>query len=328
MAISFDGKTIRSTGKTDRRESPTSIVSACVADAGLTLAGLKADGKSNEIPAARELISLLEVEGCMIAADAMRCQKETAGLIVEKKADCLLNAKDNQPRLKKDIEESVGDDALRNAMDVFRTLEKNGGRLETRAGFVTHEAEWLAGAGWKNLSCAGAMRRQFERKGQTSDERHCYISSRKLAAEELLRRVRLEWSVESMHWLLDAHFGEDFCRVEDENARQALNVARKIATGYSIRMSELIRKEHNVSTLMYHIVCPAKYRRVVISEEVDKKHEVEKKLWGGEFWTRGYYIGMVGEHGSEQVIREYVRKQGRNMENYQKLHEGQLDLFP
>jgi len=229
MTISFDGKTIRSTGRMDRYESPMHIVSAHVADAGLTLAGLKADGKSNEIPAVRELISLLEVEGCMIVADAMHCQKETAELIVEKKADYLLNAKDNQPTLKKDIEEYVGDDALRNAMDVFRTFEKNGGRLETRAGFVTHEVGWLAGAGWKNLSCVGAIRRQFECKGQTSDEWHCYISSRKLSAEELLRHARLEWSVESMHWLLDAHFGEDFCRVEDECAQQALNVARKIA---------------------------------------------------------------------------------------------------
>jgi len=39
----------------------------------------------------------------MIVADAMHCQKETAELIVEKKADYLLNAKDNQPTLKKDI---------------------------------------------------------------------------------------------------------------------------------------------------------------------------------------------------------------------------------
>ncbi|MDR1446856.1 MAG: IS200/IS605 family transposase, partial [Treponema sp.] len=35
-------------------------------------------------------------------------------------------------------------------------------------------------------------------------------------------------------------------------------------------MSEYIHKAHNVSVLIYHIVCPAKYRRVVISEEVDK----------------------------------------------------------
>ena len=35
-------------------------------------------------------------------------------------------------------------------------------------------------------------------------------------------------------------------------------------------MSEYKHKSHNVSVLMYHFVCPAKYRRVVIDEEVDK----------------------------------------------------------
>ena len=35
-------------------------------------------------------------------------------------------------------------------------------------------------------------------------------------------------------------------------------------------MSQLIRKSHNVSILLYHIVCPAKYRRVVITDEVDR----------------------------------------------------------
>src|SRR5258708_12218076 len=35
-------------------------------------------------------------------------------------------------------------------------------------------------------------------------------------------------------------------------------------------MSQLVRKRHNVSILLYHIVCPAKYRRIVFSEEVDQ----------------------------------------------------------
>ena len=35
-------------------------------------------------------------------------------------------------------------------------------------------------------------------------------------------------------------------------------------------MSELIRKRHNVSRLIYHVVCPAKYRRVVFNKEVDQ----------------------------------------------------------
>ena len=34
-------------------------------------------------------------------------------------------------------------------------------------------------------------------------------------------------------------------------------------------MSEYIHKSHNVSVLLYHYVCPAKYRRVIFSEEVD-----------------------------------------------------------
>jgi len=33
--------------------------------------------------------------------------------------------------------------------------------------------------------------------------------------------------------------------------------------------SEYIHKSHNVSVLLYHFVCPAKYRRVVFSREVD-----------------------------------------------------------
>jgi REP element-mobilizing transposase RayT len=57
---------------------------------------------------------------------------------------------------------------------------------------------------------------------------------------------------------------------------------------------------------------------------------VKKQLWGGEFWTRGYYVGSVGEHGDKQVvIQRYVKNQGRKPEEYQKIHEWkQLELFP
>ena len=55
----------------------------------------------------------------------------------------------------------------------------------------------------ENLSCIGTINRRFTYKGNTSDEWHYYISSRKLTAEGLLKHARSEWSVESMHWLLD-----------------------------------------------------------------------------------------------------------------------------
>jgi REP element-mobilizing transposase RayT len=47
-------------------------------------------------------------------------------------------------------------------------------------------------------------------------------------------------------------------------------------------MSGLIHKARNMSVIMYHIVCPAKYRRAIITEEVDKAlkeicFEIEKR---------------------------------------------------
>ena len=148
-------------------------------------------------------------------------------------------------------------------------------------------------------------------------------------------------------------------------------------------MSHLIRKSHNVSILVYHFVCPAKYRRAVIDEKVDqvlkdvcleiaqryqiefleigtdKDHvhflvqsvpsysptkiitiiksftarevfmrvpSVKKQLWGGEFWTDGYYVGTVGRHATEETIRQYVKNQGKESE-YVQLHVQQLKLF-
>jgi len=39
--------------------------------------------------------------------------------------------------------------------------------------------------------------------------------------------------------------------------------------------------------------------------------EIKKSLWGGEFWTDGYYIGTVSGRGDRKIIENYIRKQGR-----------------
>jgi putative transposase len=151
-------------------------------------------------------------------------------------------------------------------------------------------------------------------------------------------------------------------------------------------VSEYVHKHHNVSVLLYHVVCPAKYRRVVFTEDVDlilkevcleiaKRYEiifleigvekdhvhfliqsvprysptkmvktvksitareifkrapaVKRQLWGGEFWTKGYFISTVGRHGNEEAIKKYVKNQGRTEKDYKRLHrqELQLELF-
>jgi len=228
--ISLDGKTICSTGKMEKYENPLHIVSAQIAELGITFGQQAVEGKSNEIPAVRELLELLNINGCMVVADALNCQKETAKSIVKQGADYLLSVKDNQPTLKEEIARFVQDDGLRRTMDHHETHEKNSGRIERRRAFSTSDIEWLFGReDCTKLACIGAINTRFTTKIGTSDEWHYYISSRSLSAEELLHRARMEWSVETMHWLLDVHFAEDSCRVEDGNVQQNLNMLRKLA---------------------------------------------------------------------------------------------------
>jgi REP element-mobilizing transposase RayT len=54
--------------------------------------------------------------------------------------------------------------------------------------------------------------------------------------------------------------------------------------------------------------------------------EVKKQLWGGEFWSDGYFISTVGKHGNEDVIKRYIQEQGAESQ-YEQLYEGQLNLF-
>ncbi len=39
--------------------------------------------------------------------------------------------------------------------------------------------------------------------------------------------------------------------------------------------------------------------------------EIKRQLWGGEFWTDGYYFATVSGRGDREVIEKYIQKQGR-----------------
>ena len=82
MTISLDGKTVCSTLKMDKIESPLHIISAQICELGLTLAQRCTDDKSNEIPAVQELLKELKIKGQIVVADALNCQKETAEIII------------------------------------------------------------------------------------------------------------------------------------------------------------------------------------------------------------------------------------------------------
>lgn len=67
-------------------------------------------------------------------------------------------------------------------------------------------------------------------------------------------------------------------------------------------------------------------KSITAKQIFQKFPEVKKQLWGGEFWSDGYFVSTVGKHGDENMIGKYVQNQGKN--EYAKLHANyQLRLF-
>ncbi|WP_342226643.1 transposase [Rickettsia endosymbiont of Urophora cardui] len=48
----------------------------------------------------------------------------------------------------------------------------------------------------------------------------------------------------------------------------------------------------------------------------EKYPNLKEKLWGSEFWSKGYFMSTVGKHGDEQKLRNYVQNQGSGKPSY------------
>jgi predicted transposase YbfD/YdcC len=226
--IAIDGKTVCATGNMKAYDNPLHIVSAYVAEYGLTIGQVAADAKSNEIPAAQALIKMLNIKDALVVADALNCQKKTSQAIIDGGGDYLLAAKGNQKDLYSDIRLLF--ESERDGMERFQKSEKSHGRLETRTAWVTRDVNWYENRKeWTDLSCFGMVRRACGTEGRASDDTRYYISSRKLSAEELLQYSRGEWGVESMHWMLDVIYSEDRTLLMNKDAQRTLNTLRKTA---------------------------------------------------------------------------------------------------
>ena len=224
--IAIDGKTICSTDKIAKDGNPLHILSAIISENKLVLGSLPCKTKISEPEVFREMVEILDISGAVVVADALHCQRKSAEKVIEENGDYLFVVKDNNPNLKENIELYIQNEKIEN----YTKKELNGGRIETRTAYATTKIDWLPDKDkWKNLKTIGAIHTEFEKDGKKSSEWHYYISSKELTPEKLLEHARLEWAVESMHWLLDVHFLEDKTKVRDMNVQQNLNIMRKIA---------------------------------------------------------------------------------------------------
>ena len=231
--LSFDGKTMRGSG--DEGKKPIHMVSAWASKARAVFGQLAVDEKSNEITAVPMLLELLDIEGTIITADAMSCQKEIVSKIVEKGGDYTISLKDNQHTLYQAAQEQF--EAVMNNPTLFAplattmTIEKGHGRTEIRTYYLCTDTDFLKlyRPEWKNLNGIGMMISRVEKNGIVTEEKHYHITSL-TDIEEYATSGRSHWGVESsLHWCLDVTFREDHSRMRADHTAENFCVVRHIA---------------------------------------------------------------------------------------------------
>jgi predicted transposase YbfD/YdcC len=230
--ISIDGKTIRGSGKPGLK--PIHMISAWSASAGITLAQLKTSEKSNEITAIRELLKVLDIEGCTVTTDAAGCQIKNAEQIMEQKGEYVIACKENQKGLYEEITEyfelvdeseaKAQSEAEENgkakknsktkeedlaAMGYSKKIhsEKRRGRFEKRIYELIQRCELLSRLhDFQGAKSIGRATTQVTLpNGKVRSEARYYVTS--LSGEEAIQRfaksVRSHWGIEnSCHWVV------------------------------------------------------------------------------------------------------------------------------
>jgi len=104
-----------------------------------------------------------------------------------------------------------------------------------------------------------------------------------------------------------------------------VETAKGISERYDIEVEKIgCDKDH------IHLLCSAHpkiapgqivrvFKSITAREVFRSRPEVKRNLWGGEFWTDGYYVATVGERGNWKVVEKYVQSQGKPREELRQL---------
>ena len=115
-----------------------------------------------------------------------------------------------------------------------------------------------------------------------------------------------------------------------EVARSLKRICKGIEKRYEIHFVEIGCDEDHVHFLLQSV--PTNSLREIIQTvksiaaiKIYKYHpKIKEKLWGGIFWTSGFYVNTVGQYGSLDQVQKYLQNQGKK---YTQIYCGQLTLF-
>lgn len=157
--IAIDGKPVRGAPAPNR--TAPHLVAAFDTTFGTVLGQLKVDAKTNEIPTARTLLGLFDLNHSVVTLDATHTQTQTAQTILDGGGHYVFTVKANTPTLRRELKELPWKDVPAHTSRVRRR-----GRLETRTIKVIEAPDWIDFPG---IAQVAQLRRTVTSRGGKRD---------------------------------------------------------------------------------------------------------------------------------------------------------------
>lgn len=225
-----DGKQLRGTTETGRRQASVPLVSVWAAEQRLCLAQVPVAEKRSAAVAMPQVLELVDGAGSVVSLDALGTQPALATRLRERAADYVLALQQNQRELFTQVQAHFA--PLLAQTPAHAQREKGPGRGEERRLWLSRRFPLVDAAdawpGLRTLVCVQTTRWQ---QGRATQATRYYLSSLgQASARELAGYVRGHWGIENhQHWHLDVTWDEDGGRGRRDHAPRNLSTLRKLA---------------------------------------------------------------------------------------------------
>lgn len=246
--VAVDGKSLRGSRT---RGGPAVMVLGAMTGAGLLVAQQRVPDKTNEITGFAALLSVLDLDGVLVTADALHTQRDHAEVLVgEFGAHYAFTVKRNQPELWAACRKVPWEKVHAS----HRVTERGHGRTETR----TVEA-----VTWDELDfphvkqVVRITRRRYLRATREWSREIVYVitslSSGQADPALIGRAVRAHWGIENkIHYVRDVTLGEDASRIRTGHGPQNMAALRSVTLNFLRRMGTSIADARRVMALRPH----------------------------------------------------------------------------
>jgi predicted transposase YbfD/YdcC len=249
--ISVDGKQLRATGRkpeTDEQIKDLQILNVYEQDSQTCLYSEAIESKTNEIPHAQRVLSLINLKNTVVTFDAMHLQTKTIEIIVQAKGDYVGGLKGNQGKSVEFAESTFTEENLEKLKAIddcyHMTSEISHNQLEQRSFYLyplTASQKKGLFSDWKKASALVCMTKLMIHNvtGKQSLDTRYYLTSLK-DVNDAAHCIRAHWNIEnSLHWHLDTVFHEDALALSDRNAALNQSILNKACLSLLKKLSDL-----------------------------------------------------------------------------------------